>query len=213
MKPVRIVAKNPPINIEIPMGDGPAYPTGGMGGWVEGEVQDDVSVSDWEGQGLLTEDVPLLLNGYEDGESVQREWNTVKKLGRDPNGDERRPPVFVVHGPIDHPGKAWVLGEGGIEVNPESIITRSDGDYLRIEFTLHLLEYRRPDVIRRRGRNRMRVGVGRPRSYKTRGGETLIEIAVAVFGNWKRAKEIGDLNDIHDPNRRLPGGRELKLPT
>jgi hypothetical protein len=59
----------------------------------------------------------------------------------------------------------------------------------------------------------MRVGVGRPRSYKTRGGETLIEIAVAVFGNWKRAKEIGDLNDIHDPNRRLPGGRELKLPT
>lgn len=212
MKPVRIVAKNPPIDIEIPMGNGPAYPTGGFGGWVPVDVQDDVSVTDWEGQAPLTEDVPLLLNGYETGESVQREWNTVKKLGRDPNGEETRPPVFVVHGPVDHPGKAWVLGEGGIEVNPASIFTRSDGDYLRIEFTLHLLEYGRPDVIRRRGANRARVGVGQPRTYTTRKGDTLISIAVAIYGNWKRAKEIGDKNGIHDPNRVLPANRILNLP-
>lgn len=214
MRRCRIIAKDPPIDISIPMGEGPAVPTGGFGGWKAVQRQDDVSVTDWEGQEPLTQDVPLLLNGYESDESVEREWNTVKKLGRDPNGDEHKPPAFKVFGPIDGPeGKSWVLAEGGIEVNPASILKRpGSGELLRIEFTLHLLEYIRPGVIRSRRRRRIGIGRAQALTYTTHPGQTLAGIAATQLGDWKLWKEIGRKNGIADPFRLLPAGRVLKLP-
>jgi hypothetical protein len=217
MKPVRIVAKNPEIDITVPMGDGPAYPTGGLGGWVPVALVDDVAAVDWEGQDGLTEDVPLLLNGLERDDPVEREWNTIKKLGRDPNGDERRPPVFRVYGAVEYPGKAWVLGGDGITVNPEEIIKRNgSGELLRIEFVLHLMEYTAPDVIKdRRRKKRKRQGlsdnVAVGGTYTTRAGDTLAKIAARQLNDWKRWKEIADKNGLSDPNRALPAGRKLRL--
>jgi hypothetical protein len=214
MKPVRIIAKDPPIDITIPMGNGPALP-GGFGGWITVDRQDDVSVTDWEGQQPLTEDVPLLLDAYGTGDTVQREWNTVKKLGRDPNGDERRPPVFKVEGPLDAPdGKAWVLPTEGIEINSASVIKDNAGRYLRVEFTLHLVEYVPPDTIRRRKKHSGRRGIGpnQALTYTTRAGDTLISIAAAVLGDWKQWKALGKKNGLHDPNRALPAHRVLNLP-
>lgn len=213
MKPIRIVAKDPEIDITVPMGDGPAYPTGGLGGYEVVDRQDDVGMTDWSGQTPLTEEVPLLLNGYERDDSVEREWNTIKKLGRDPNG-ERKPPVFRVWGPLDAPeGKAWVLPDNGIEVNSDSILKRNgDGTLLRIEFTLHLLEYIRPDVVGR-PRKKLRAGISRHTAltYTTQAGDTLAVIAARLFGDWRRWKEIGEKNGISDPNRRLPAGKVLAL--
>jgi nucleoid-associated protein YgaU len=219
MKPVRIVAKNPAIDIFVPMGDGPAYPTGGLGGWATVPLQDDVEGVDWEGQEPLTQDVPLLLDGLAKNESVEREWNTIKKLGRDPNGDERKPPVFQVYGPVEYPGKFWVLPSGGIEVvNPdeEMIKANGDGELLRVEFILHLLEYTAPDVIKARRRKKggvaglsQNVAVGG--TYTTREGDTLAKIAARLLNDWRRWKEIGDKNGIGDPNRKLPARKRLRI--
>jgi hypothetical protein len=218
LKPVRIVAKDPDIDITIPMGDGAAHPVEGLGGWKGVPVQDDIEAVDWEGQPLLREDVPLLLNGLERDESVAREWNTVKKLGRDPNGDETKPPVFRVWGPVEYPGKAWVLPANGIEINEDEIVKRDgDGELLRIEFTLHLMEYRSPDEIKaRKKRKKSRQAIGQNVAV---GGtytvgqkdETLRTIAAKLFRNGDRWKEIGNKNDIHDPNRVLPVGKRLVL--
>lgn len=216
MKPVRIVAQNPPIDITVPMGDGPAYPTGGLGGYVPIELQDDVDGVDWEGQEGLTEDVPLLLNGYEADSPVDREWNTIKKLGRDANGDERRPPVFKVYGPVEYPGKAWVLPKGGIEVNRESIMKRNgSGELLRIEFTLHLLEYIAPDALKSRRRRRVgkvfpNVAVGGTYTVHA-GGENCQEIAARIFNDWRQGEQLAKRNGVRDPLRKLPAGRVLKV--
>ena len=213
MRLVHIVAKNPPIDLTIPMGDGPALPTGGIGGFKVIDRVDDVGATDWDGQEPLSEDVPLMLGEMPYEDSIQREWNTVKKLGRDPNG-ERRPPVFWVWGPIDSPeGKAWVLPEGGIDINQDSILADDDGGFLRIEFTLHLLEYIPPDQVRLRGKKN-REGIAqqnRALSYTTRPGDTLARIAAKELDNWERWPEIGKLNGISDPHRVLPAGRTLKL--
>lgn len=222
MKPYRFVAKNPAIDITIPGGDGPAIP-GGFGGWVTVALQDDIEGVDWEGQPPLTEDVPLLLNGLEENRSVQREWNTVKKLGRDPNGDEHRPPVFRVWGPVDAPeGKAWVLPANGIEIiNNEETVKRNDGDYLRVEFVLHLLEYTAPEVIKARRRKRKRKpkahgpnsGTTAPgKTYKAHKGDTLEDIAAAIYDDPSRWKEIAAKNNLTDPHKPLPAGRVLRLP-
>lgn len=220
MKKCRIVAQDPPIDLTIPMGDGPAIITGGLGGWQTVPRQDDVSSTDWEGQEPLTQDVPLLLDGFPDDESMEREWNTVKKLGRDAVGDERKPPVFRVWGPIEYgDGKAWVLPDNGIVPDPASIIRRDDGELLRVEFTLSLLEYIRPDTI---GRSKKKPKRGNPaktggtafpgNSYTTRAGDSLVSIAKDIYGNWRRGADIGRLNGLHDVNRQLPAGKTLRLP-
>ncbi len=218
MKPVRIIATDPAIDITIPMGDGPAYPVGGFGGWVTVPLQDGIEAVDWEGQEPLREDVPLLLNGLEDDEPVDRQWNTVKKLGRDPNGDERKPPVFRVWGPLDAPeGKSWVLPAGGIEVIPDEIVKRNgDGALLRIEFVLHLVEYIAPEVIKNRARRKKKIGVSEARlakgsTYKVKKGDTLKTIAADLLGDADKWREIGRKNGLTDPNRVLPTGKVLKL--
>jgi hypothetical protein len=204
------------------MGDGPAIITGGLGGWQVVPRQDDVGSTDWEGQEPLTQDVPLLLDGFPDDESVEREWNTVKKLGRDAVGDERVPPVFKVWGPIEYggEGKAWILPDNGIQPNAQSIIRRDDGELLRIEFTLSLLEYIRPDTIKRhkkkkskRGNPAKTGGTAFPgTSYTVRKGDSLVSIAKDLYGDWKRWADIGKLNGLHDANRQLPAGMKLRLP-
>lgn len=221
MRECRLIAQDPQIDITIPMGDGPAIITGGLGGWQPVEVLDDIAATAWTGQSLLTMDVPLLLDGFGTNDSVERAWNTIRKLGRDPNGTENVPPVFRVFGPFDYgEGKAWVLPESGIEPDTESVIRRDDGTLLRQAFTLHLLEYRRPNTLRKRKKKRKSStaasrdgGTTFPGTrYVTKQGDTLQKIAAALFGDWKQWKAIGDLNHLSDPNKVLPVGETLKLP-
>ncbi|HET7443271.1 MAG TPA: LysM domain-containing protein [Solirubrobacterales bacterium] len=217
MDGVHIVAQHPKIDITVPLGDGAAVLTGGFGGYEIVDRQDDIGMTDWSGQQPITQDVSLLLNGWESNTPVQRQWDLIKQLGRDISPDERRPPVFQVSGPVEYSGRSWVLPAGGIETNPGSVIRRrEDGALMRIEFTLHLLEHVKPKVVRRRRRGddgvvrRQNIG---PPTYTVKKGDTLAEIANKLYGTWKRGKEIGQKQNppITDPNRELNPGRVLEL--
>ncbi len=219
MKPIRIISQDPGIDISVPVGNLPATLVGGLGGWREVERQDDLSVSDWDGQELLKQDISILLDGWATNESVDRQLNTILKLGRDSRG-EHAPAVFRVSGPVYFEGKAWVLPPDGIDLTGgeiETIRRQGNGELLRQEVILHLMEYRRPDTIkvRRKGKHRDRTGVspGRPLTYTTVKGDNLQKIAAkpGIFGDWKRWKEIGDKNGLADPHRVLPAGMELRL--
>lgn len=215
MKEAHIRSTDGSIDIKIPMGDGPALITGGLGGWQTIDRQDDIAATDWVGQGPLTQDVPLFLDGYPTGDSVEREWNTVKKLGRDATGNEHVPPVFTVDGPVEYPGKAWVLPEGGIDPDPTSFIRRDDGELLRVAFTLHLLEFVKPDEIRLRGKKKPQIGLAQNvavgGTYTTRDGDTLHIIAARIFNDASQWKVLSQKNGIADPNRKLPAGKVLKV--
>jgi phage tail protein X len=224
VKPIKIVASDPKIEIEVPVGNLGAQLVAGLGGFEEVERQDDVSATDWVGQAALRQDISVLLDGYAKGDSVERELNTILKLGRDPNG-ERVPPVFRVWGPVYYEGKAWVLPPDGIDLTGgeiETIRRSGNGELLRQEVILHLLEFNPPDTIRIRGRHKPGGERGEPgrtggtafpgHSYTTKDGDTLHSIAARLYGDASEWKELGQKNGISDPNRKLPAGKVLKLP-
>jgi hypothetical protein len=219
VKPIRFIATDPQIDIEVPVGNSGAQLVGGLGGYQEIERQDDVSLTDWTGQEALKQDISLLLDGWAKGDSVERELNTILKLGRDPNG-ERVPPVFKFFGPVYFEGKSWVLPDGGIDLTSgeiETIRRHGDGELLRQEVILHLLEFIPPEQLRLRNKKKaqQRAGISQNiavgGTYTTKGGETVSEIAARLLNDWQRWKEIGPKNGINDPNRKLPAGRVLKL--
>lgn len=212
---LRIVAKDPRIDIWVDMGDGPATITGGLGGWRTVERVDDIALTDWAGQGPLTQDVPVMLDGFAKSEPVEQELKTLFKLGRDVTGNESTPPVFEIAGPIHFPEAHWVLPEGGIELDDASTIRADNGLLLRQALTLHLLEFVDPDEVklRRKRRHKQRMGISDNQALTdtTHPGDTLAKIAHREKGSWEKWKEIGQRNGINDPNRVLPKGTELRL--
>lgn len=223
MKQVRIISKDPDIDITVDMGNGPATLVGGLGGWEVIQRVNDLSATVWNGQEPLMQDIPVLLDGWEKERSVERELNTLFKLSRDfDNKDREAPPVFKVFGPIHYEGKNWVLPEGGIELNTEDAIRLQDGTLVRQPLTLHLLEYVKPEVIRRRRKpkkhgklkggvrdvNPKTKGGGRP---VTKDGDTLQKVAARHLGDWKRWPELARTSGIKDPFEPLAGGRDLLI--
>jgi hypothetical protein len=218
VKAIRFVASDPQVDIEVPVGNFGARLVGGLGGYEEIERQDDVNITDWSGQDSLRQDISVLLDGWAAGDSVERELNTLLKLGRDPNG-ERRPPVFKVYGPVYYPGKAWVLPADGVDLSGGEIPPirrRGDGELLRQEVIFHLLEFNKPDEIRLRGKKKAIEAVGRGiavgGTVTVREGDTLHRLAAQLFGDSGEWKELGEKNDIADPNRKLTPGRVLRIP-
>jgi nucleoid-associated protein YgaU len=230
LQEVRIVAKSPRIDIIVPMGDGPAVVTGGLGGWQAVERIDDIAFTTWEGQEPLTQDLPLLLDGNgRTPRSVQAELNTLLQLGRSFNHKERSaPPVFKVWGPMQFgEGKNWVLGDGGIELGTDDTWRLDDGTLIRQSLVLHLIEFVNPQVIRRKG-SKIALGPGKvvpgggasllfPNevvggTYTTKVGDTLSSIAAKLYDGWEAWEPIARKNDLTDPNRKLPVGTKLILP-
>jgi hypothetical protein len=208
---LHIVAREAHLDFWVDMGDGPATLTGGLGGWQTVERIDDVALTDWVGQGPLTQDIPVMLDGYPD-ESVERDLKNILALGRDTEGP---PPVFEIDGPIYFPEAHWVLPDGGIALDPGSTIRSDNGTILRQALTLSVLEYVPPDEVRLRGKKRHkdRFGVADNRALTvvTKPGDNLAKIAAREFGDWRKWTLIGPKNSIADPHRILPAGRVIRL--
>lgn len=215
---LHIVAPSVDVDVEILMGNGPATPNGGLGGWQQKERPDAKSMTEWTGQETIMQSVPLLLNGFMEGNSIQGQANDIIALGRKTVDDEV-PPVFRMFGPIHFGWLPWVLESIDWGEAEDQVIRDSNTRLMRQEVTLHVAEYEGPDSIRTK---RIRkafgtgatIGIGAPGNvYIVSDGDTLGKIAAKLYGDRSRWKEIGDKNGINDPNQELKAGRELKLPT
>jgi hypothetical protein len=206
----------PGIRIRARMGDGPAQPTDGYGGWVEVTRPNGVSITEWQGQAPFREDLPLCLDGFATNDSVQLKLNSILGLGRQ-DGGETEPPHFIVRGPIHYSGKTVVM-----EKTPDfgNAIRNHDGELVRQELVLHLMEYVPPDRVRFKkvkkgsgsGGNSPGGGSGGSHHHRTKPGENANKVSVAEFGDTSQAAAIGKLNGIRDPRAPIPAGTVLRLP-
>jgi hypothetical protein len=211
---LRILAPSADVDIKVLMGDGPATITGGIGGWQQVERPDAKSLTEWSGQGTVTQSVPLMLNGFKQGDSIQGQANDIIALGRNTTDDEV-PPVFRMFGAIHFQWLPWVLED--VEWTDE-VIRDNDTTLLRQEVILHVAEFEDPDEIRLT-RIRHAFGTGKGggtnfpgNQYIVRKGDDLIKIAAKVYGDRTRWKVLAKKNGIRDPNKELQPGRVINLP-
>ena len=195
-------------DFEIPLGDGPAQITGGIGGWEAVERADRVSLTEWSGADQIAQSVPCLLDGFAERRSVQPDLDRILALAI--TEERTEPPSFIATGPIHFSGIRWVLA--GVEFG-DAIRRRGDRVLVRQFLALQLLEHVESGGLSIQGKVGKAKKKASQRTYTVKGDkETLQKIAQAKLGSAKKAKEIGKLNGIRDVSRKLPQGKELRLP-
>jgi phage tail protein X len=210
---IHIVSKEADVDLEILMGEGAATLTGGIGGWETEGRPDAIGVSKWTGGDPITQDIPVLLNGYIKGNSIQGQMNELARLGRNTTNDEE-PPLFQMFGPINYPQLDWVLES----IEWGEVERDDDRSLLRQAAVLKVIEFRDGEDLkvrnRRKGKKkRSNGGTTAPgSSYTTRKGDTLASIAANLYGDRSVWKKIADKNGLRDPNKELKPGTKLKLP-
>ncbi|HVQ60375.1 MAG TPA: LysM domain-containing protein [Solirubrobacterales bacterium] len=198
---LRLICKNPKVDVTVNMGDGPSTPTAGFSGW---EVVDRVrrkGMTSRTGVEPFQQDVPIFLDGFSENRSVERPLEQILSLGEESA-------IFHAYGPIDRDGELFIFG-----ADPEFSERRkaNDGTTVRARLTLKLMEYVPGNVAGRSRRGKEAIGEAVALTYTTVAGDTLTKIAHALYHDWTRWREIGRKNGITDPHRLLPPGRELKL--
>jgi LysM domain len=199
---LHLISVDGSLDLKLAMGDGPATPTAGMAGTEVVSRRRRKGMTTFAGLEPFQQDVPVLLDGYADNESIERQLGKLEEFG----GATR----FKALGPIHHPGEIYRMGD---EPEYGEAIRSSDGTLVRQRLTLKLMEDV-PVAAGKRGSGKKvgKLGSAIPLTYTTVAGDTLGKIANKLWREWDRWKEIGVLNGIDDPHRVLKAGRTLILP-
>lgn len=199
---LRLVASSPAVDVEVPMGDGPATPTAGYAGWEEVQRIERRAMTSFQGLPTFQQDVPIMLDGWREDRSIERKLEEIEQLGGNV--------VFRAIGPIFRSGSRFVFGD---EPEYGEMIRASDETLLRVRMTLKLMEYVAPNLAGKKPKGKAAVGAGVPLEYTVHGDDdTLAKIAYILYHDRSRAIVIGRLNGISDVHKKLKVGRKLKLP-
>jgi len=189
------------VDLHVDMGDGPATPTAGHSGWETVARVRRKAMTAYVGVQPFQQDVPVLLDGFRENRSIQRQLDQILSLGEGKV-------LFHAYGPIHNEGGPYVFGD---EPELGDAIRAEDGTLVRQALTLKLMEYVPADQAGKREGPKVAIGDAKALTYTTVQRDTLAKIAFKLYHDWRRWEEIGRKNGISDPHRVLPAGRELKL--
>lgn len=205
---VTLEAKNPDIKVTALLGKEAPTVTEGYGGWEVVPRPKSPPVTLWKGGNAFRMRLPLLLDGWIAGKSVEQQRENLEQLGREAHGGNA-PPVVNVHIPGGVPRSSrvdWVIEDIDWQ---EELRRDSDGLRVRIWAMVTLLEYIDPDniTILKRSRNTKKYTI-----YVTKTGDTLKKIATKKLKKASRWREIAKLNHLRDPNKVIKKGTKIKIP-
>jgi nucleoid-associated protein YgaU len=235
---VRVKSSDPPISLTVRLADGRPDVTAGYGGWAEVARPRRRPLSVWTASPGLRMTLPLLLDGFGAGRSVERQISQLEKLSLPTAADGAPPRIRLVArgSAVPHQDRVWVVDSLTFA---DGAIMNAAGNRTRQPATLALLEYiadvrvsEKSTVSQKRGqaarakskqgaaRKRVRAAHGKPKTTRARtlasassfgAGEDLLSIAARELGDADRWVEIAQLNGLRDP-RAIKPGQELRLP-
>lgn len=184
----------------VPLGDGPVLPTAGGAVFEETERAERTALTDFQGNELIRLDVPVFYDGWPH-ESVEARVNRLTQLWR--GNDSQPPESFVARGPMPYSGLRYTMEP------PEwlnIVRRRRDGEMVRVELTLHLVQWVRPDQIRVKHRK------PKTRTIVLKTAMSCIEIAAHYLHDAAAGPLVARLNKIKDPRKKLKAGTRVILP-
>lgn len=234
---VRISSHDPPVSLTVRLSEERPNVDAGYGGWAEVARPRRRPLSVWTGSPGLRLTLPVLLDRFRAGVSVERQIAQLEKLALPTAADGSPPRLRIVAkgGAIPHQDRLWVVDALTFG---DALMNRA-GDRTRQQATLTLLEYiadvrvnekstttqTRRQAARAKSKagaasKRIVAGHGRPKGGgHTRAaspspfgaGEDLLSIAARELGDADRWVEIAQLNGLRDPRAIVPG-QTLRLP-
>lgn len=235
---VQVRSIDPPLTVTARMSEERPDVTQGYGGWEEIARPRRSPLTTFRGSPGFHLTLPLLLDGWARGISVERDCSALEKMGRATAADGEPPRLRITARGSALPGqrRRWVIDT----ITWGEALMNKNGDRVRQFVTLNLIEYvedaylqeQSPATRRRtkakrtktaRGAAKKRVTVKRAAGSKQPSrsraasssdfgtGEDLLTIAARELGDADRWVEIAELNGLRDP-RAISPGQVLRLP-
>jgi hypothetical protein len=237
---VTVTSHDPPVQVTARMWQDRPTIDAGYGGWNEIARPHRPPITTWGSPPGLRMTLPLVLDGWRAGATVEGQVSQLERLGR-PTASDGRPPRLTVRSPgsaIPHQDRTWIVSD----LQWGDALMNDDGNRVRQQVTLLLLEYVEDEyLVERSAANRARKKaapkrkagapakrvVAKRRTVRiahkaatfattvTAGqfglGEDLLAIAARELGDADRWHEIADLNGLRDP-RSITPGQVIRLP-
>jgi LysM repeat protein len=218
----------PALSVLCELGDTPPCPTDGYGGWQPVDKQRDLGLAIWQGFRPMAIDMPLMLDNFAAGESVEDAFHVLEAMaGRGPRrqgvttGQRFEPPELVVNtGGVMlqdahvSPGGRWVIAN--LQVDDQSIEVNSHGNWTRVAVIVSLLEHEQAGTLATQtAEARKRIAASAPSvrvTYKSKSGDTLLSIARSQLHDSSRWPELATLNHLRDPRAKIKTNTNIRLP-
>ena len=204
---VTILQNQPTRRVVAILTDRPTITRGAR--WVDTARTRRKSISEYGGAALDVMTVPIMLDGFRTGASVQDDWDTLVGM-MDPAGPNAVEPMPVtVDGAMPGTGRQWLVN--GVDPTQGGAITRG-GVLIRQSATVTLLEANAPTVL---------VATVDPSTvpahytlHTAKKGDTLTKLSTAYYGTTKKWRAIGNAQTppIRDANAAITPGRTLRIP-
>lgn len=182
---------------------------GGDGGWNEIARPRRKALTEWDGVGVRKLTLPLLLDGYRAGRSIEPACAALERMAQ-PDTAGGEPPTIRIAGSVPHADLDWVIATDGITWETDNIIWAPAGR-LRQGVTLALLEHVPADLVQTAAQAARKKAPKPARTYIVQAGDTLSAIAARLLHDHKKWTAIAALNGIRDP-KAIRVGMRLKLP-
>lgn len=119
------------VPVRALLGDGTPGYSGGVGGWSEIERPKRQSLTEWVGTTPHRLVIPILIDGFADGVSVQAACDSLQKMG-EPQRGLVQPPTVSIEGAVRGTSLDWVIediewGEGELRDEVTELIIRQPG--------------------------------------------------------------------------------------
>lgn len=220
---VQLSSTRPAVKVLCRLGEETPQINGGYGGWIIEPRPRKGGVTVWNGRDPRQMNLPIMLDGFKTGKSIEGQINDIERLAL-PTAD-REPPRVTIAGPgLMHTDLIWLINN--IDWGTALFDEREKGTRTRQSAVLTLLAYAAPDRLQTGGaaaqaRRLASQDVASGTSGDTGGSTYVVKqsdlkhglsgIAAAKLGDSKRWKEIAKLNDIRDP-MNIKVGQKLRMP-
>jgi hypothetical protein len=158
---VRIIALDPPLQVQARLGeDAPTVDTG-FGGWDSVERPRRKPITSWKGQPQLQLTLPLLLDGWSTGTSVLGQVKQLRTMGQ-PSATDGEPPQLKLKAQGDAVpflDRTWVVND----IQWGEALADERGNLVRQALTLVLLEYVQDRYLAQRSAANRRRSAHRPK--------------------------------------------------